>query len=157
MIIPKTKRAFEVKQKTIFLVSQVLSFRHKKQTSKKVADTTFKLLYFFLNKICSTCNDGNWFVSVSAEITLIHHCSSNLIYQILQYTPFTWNLNRTKQNGSIGECSRKVKLSISPKFELNNISLILSEIFLEVLLLFIMKAIQSCKKFLTSKWKWSWN
>ena len=34
------KRAFEVKQ-TFFLVSQVLSFRHTKQTSKNVADTTF--------------------------------------------------------------------------------------------------------------------
>ena len=36
------KRAFEVKQKINFLASQVLSFRHAKQTSKNVADTTFK-------------------------------------------------------------------------------------------------------------------
>ena len=36
------KGAFEVKQKTFFLASQVLSFRHKKQASKNVADTTFK-------------------------------------------------------------------------------------------------------------------
>ena len=36
------KRAFKVKEKTFFLVSQVLSFRHKKQTSKNVAETTFK-------------------------------------------------------------------------------------------------------------------
>ena len=36
------KRAFEVKQKTFFQVSQVLSFRLEKQTSKNVADTTFK-------------------------------------------------------------------------------------------------------------------
>ena len=35
------KRAFEVKEKTFSLVSQVLSFRHIKQTSKNVADTTF--------------------------------------------------------------------------------------------------------------------
>ena len=41
-IISRTKRAFEVKQKTFFLVSQVLSFTHTKQTSKNVADTTFK-------------------------------------------------------------------------------------------------------------------
>ena len=33
---------FEVKQKTFFLVSQVLSFRYTKQTSKNVAGTTFK-------------------------------------------------------------------------------------------------------------------
>ena len=35
------KRAFEVKQKTFFLVSQVPSFKHTKQTSKNVADTAF--------------------------------------------------------------------------------------------------------------------
>ena len=36
------KKAFEVKQKNFFLVSQVLIFRLKKQTSKNVAGTTFK-------------------------------------------------------------------------------------------------------------------
>ena len=36
------KRAFEVKEKTYFLVSQVLSVRHTNQISKNVADTTFK-------------------------------------------------------------------------------------------------------------------
>ena len=38
------KRAFKVKQKTLFLVSQVLYFRHTKQTSKNVANTTFKAI-----------------------------------------------------------------------------------------------------------------
>ena len=38
------KRAFEVKQKTFFLVSQVLSFRLKKQTRKNVDDATFNLV-----------------------------------------------------------------------------------------------------------------
>ena len=46
----KTKRAFEVKYKTSFLVIQGLLFRHTKQTSKNVADTTFKggksILYY---------------------------------------------------------------------------------------------------------------
>ena len=40
MIISKTSKAFEVKWKTFFLVSHVLSFRLTKQTSKNVADTT---------------------------------------------------------------------------------------------------------------------
>ena len=42
------KRAFEKKQKTFFLVSKALSFRHtsKKQTSKNVVDTTFKFIVF---------------------------------------------------------------------------------------------------------------
>ena len=38
------KRAFEVEQKIFFFVSQVASFRLTKQTSKNVADTTFKYL-----------------------------------------------------------------------------------------------------------------
>ena len=33
-----------MKEKTFFLVPQVLSFRHAKQTSKNVADTTFNVL-----------------------------------------------------------------------------------------------------------------
>ena len=33
------KRAFKVKQKTFFLVSQLLSFRHTKETSKNVAES----------------------------------------------------------------------------------------------------------------------
>ena len=36
--------SFWIKIKTIFLISQVLSFRLKKQTSKNVADTTFNIL-----------------------------------------------------------------------------------------------------------------
>ena len=40
LIISRTERAFEMKQKTFFLVSQVLRFT--KQTRKNVADTTFK-------------------------------------------------------------------------------------------------------------------
>ena len=42
LIIWRRKRAFEVKWKTFFPGSQVLSFRHTKQSSKKVADTSFK-------------------------------------------------------------------------------------------------------------------
>ena len=38
------KRAFKVKLKTFFLVSQVPSLRLTKQTSKNVADTTFNLI-----------------------------------------------------------------------------------------------------------------
>ena len=42
LIISKTKIAFKVKWKNFFLVSQVFSFRHTKQDSKNVVDTTFK-------------------------------------------------------------------------------------------------------------------
>ena len=44
------RRAFEVKQKTFLDVSQVHSFRHKKETSKNVTDTTFKILENQLSK-----------------------------------------------------------------------------------------------------------
>ena len=40
-VISRTKRDFEVKEKTFFFASQVLSFRHTKQTSKNVVDATF--------------------------------------------------------------------------------------------------------------------
>ena len=36
------EKSFQSEIKNIFLVSQVLAFRHTKQNSKKVADTTFK-------------------------------------------------------------------------------------------------------------------
>ena len=46
MIISRMKRAFKVKWKLFFLVSQVLSFRYTKQTSKNVVDATFKIVIF---------------------------------------------------------------------------------------------------------------
>ena len=36
------KELLKWNKKTLFLVSQILSFRLKKQTSKNIADTTFK-------------------------------------------------------------------------------------------------------------------
>ena len=42
VIFSRTKRAFKVKWKTLFQVSQVLFFKPEKQTSKNVADTAFK-------------------------------------------------------------------------------------------------------------------
>ena len=41
-IIQKEKEPLKVNKKTVFLVLQVLLFRHTKQSSKNVADTTFK-------------------------------------------------------------------------------------------------------------------
>ena len=42
LIFSRTKRAFEIKNIFPFLVWKVLSFRLKKQTSRNVADTTYK-------------------------------------------------------------------------------------------------------------------
>ena len=41
----KNEKSFRSKIKSIFLVSQVLSFRHTKQTSKNVADTIFEVYF----------------------------------------------------------------------------------------------------------------
>ena len=41
----KNEKRFRSEIKAFFLLSQVLSFRHTKQTSKNVADTTFKEEY----------------------------------------------------------------------------------------------------------------
>ena len=48
------KRAFKVKKTPFFLVSQVLSFGLIKQTSKDVADTTFKALPW-INPLFGNC------------------------------------------------------------------------------------------------------
>ena len=41
LIISRTKRAFQMKKKTFFLVSQVLSFKRTKQAAKNVRDKTY--------------------------------------------------------------------------------------------------------------------
>ena len=45
LIISRTKGDFKVTLKTFFLISQVLSFRHTKQTSKNVMCTTYCTIY----------------------------------------------------------------------------------------------------------------
>ena len=40
----KNEKGFWSEIKTFFLASQILSFRHTKQTSKNVSDTTFKYI-----------------------------------------------------------------------------------------------------------------
>ena len=49
------ERVFEVKQKTFCVVSQVLSFRLKKQTRKNVADTNFKAGHLPSRKVAFIC------------------------------------------------------------------------------------------------------
>ena len=45
LIISRTKGDFKMTLKTFFLISQVLSFRHTKQTSKNVMGTTYCTIY----------------------------------------------------------------------------------------------------------------
>ena len=65
LIFSRTKTAFEVKQKTFFLVSQLL-FRILKQTSQNVADTTFKedVVNFDLQKQ-RTIGQGQMYTTLS--------------------------------------------------------------------------------------------
>ena len=55
MIFSRMKMTYKVKQKTFFLVWQVLSFKCKKQTSKNVADTTFKNITHALHQQKHPC------------------------------------------------------------------------------------------------------
>ena len=48
----KNEKSFRSEIKIFFLVLKVLSFRHSKQTSKNVADTTFKLKYLTNDVFC---------------------------------------------------------------------------------------------------------
>ena len=89
----KNEKSFRSEIKTFLLVSQVLSFRHKKQTSKNVADTTFniekssgiidifgKRKISFLNTwtVDGICTCFNYFV-------IFHHPLFNLFFKCSLY------------------------------------------------------------------------
>ena len=62
----KNEKSFRNQIKTFFLVSQVLSFRHTKQTSKNEAEATFKFLQVVLRVCCFRTNS-----SVSKDVMWI--------------------------------------------------------------------------------------
>ena len=61
MIISRTGRAFEGRWKAFFLILQVLSFRHTKQSSKNVADTTFNIYFVKENGLKDVIVTHIWF------------------------------------------------------------------------------------------------
>ena len=67
----KNEKSFRSEIKAFFLVSQVLSFRHTKQTSKNVADTTFK----YLKKRCHTHNRKTTAITKAHRIEIEEHPS----------------------------------------------------------------------------------
>ena len=70
------KRAFEVKQKTFLPVSQTLSFKLTKQTSKNVAYTTFNTMApILLNNIFTL--KSLHLVPVFAKALQSHNLNSN--------------------------------------------------------------------------------
>ena len=77
-------RAFEVKQKTFFQVSQVLSFRFEKQTSKNVADTTFNNISY---KQIDGVAMGSPLGPSLANAFLAHHEQNWLESCTLEYRP----------------------------------------------------------------------
>ena len=79
MIISRTKRAFKVKQKTIFLASQVLSFRRAKQTTKNIAVKTFKSY-----DICTSTQSH--FLILCGYWTCMKGCVIGASQVILHYT-----------------------------------------------------------------------
>ena len=62
----KNEKSFRNQIKVFFLVSQVLSFRHTKQTSKNEAEATFKFLQVVLRVCCFRTNS-----SVSKDVMWI--------------------------------------------------------------------------------------
>ena len=60
----KNEKSFRSEIKTFFLVSQVLSFRHKNQTSKNVVDTTGKV-YSIKGQLNLSVNKMNLIVGIS--------------------------------------------------------------------------------------------
>ena len=79
------RRAFKVKSKAFFLVLQVLSFIHTKQTSKNVADTTFKKLCIttqFYGKTFSAPKIGEMDQKCSKEGFLIYRKIWSLIFTV---------------------------------------------------------------------------
>ena len=65
-----------MKQKTFFLVSQVFSFRLKKQTSKKVADTTFKHWQYICNINIKVTKEWMEMCQIS------HNCNTVIVLKI---------------------------------------------------------------------------
>ena len=98
MIFSRTKRAFEVKWKTFFLVSQVLSFRLKKQTSKNVADTAFKVYSW---KACQPRNfiqvNQAWMQNNEYKFPQKYPNSVLLYFQIVTITIGLWISNGYQQ------------------------------------------------------------
>ena len=70
-----------MKQKTFFLVSQLLSFRCKNQTCKNVADTTFKYTSCFRNSHCT--NTGFMSTDLRFQLLIIMVDSKCLLMQLV--------------------------------------------------------------------------
>ena len=76
LLFSGTKRAFQMKQKTFFLVSQVLSFRLKKQTNKNVADTIFKHWQYIYNINIKVTKEWMEMCQIS------HNCNTVIVLKI---------------------------------------------------------------------------
>ena len=82
----KNKRSFRSEIKNIFLVLQVPSFRHTKQTSKNVMDTTFKEKWWIWKKMKLICGSSP---RKNKPLPLIHQTPSR-ISTIVQPPPITY-------------------------------------------------------------------
>ena len=105
MIISRTKKPFEFKLKIFFLVLKGLYFRHTKQTSKNIADTTFKACvcryfsFFFhqmtalkwLQKICFLFHLKSSFHCQDIQIFVFP--SSTLLLPVSHWLKGWWKIN----------------------------------------------------------------
>ena len=97
-----------MKQKTIFLISQVLSFRFKKQPSKNVVDTTFK------------CQDHKCtFEQIATRDQIIIETSSDKIRE--EASKKSWNLEQLKRKSMQIESALHGVAEISGEAQLNKV------------------------------------
>ena len=87
----KNERSFQSEIKNMFLFSQVLSFRHTKQTNRNIADTTFKEKWWNWKR-------WNSFVAAPPEknkrLSLVHQISSR-ISKVVQPSPVNYFLKKS--------------------------------------------------------------
>ena len=89
LIISRTKNAFATKWKTFFLISKVLSFRHKKRTSKN-------LKVFCVQGVQKGCIGNKW-VNLLLPNSLGHLlCWERNQKDPPKLTPHPWNNFKTK-------------------------------------------------------------
>ena len=96
LLFSGTKRAFQMKQKTFFLVSQVLSFRLKKQTNKNVADTIFKHWQYIYNINIKVTKEWMEMCQISHScktvIVLKITCRVNMLIEAAKKDVIVWSL-----------------------------------------------------------------
>ena len=101
----KNEKSFWSEINFFFLVSQVLFFRHTKQTNKNVADTTLKLTTFpwWTKGSRETAIDGPTVLYTDLDMTKIIHARSYVRFIKIQSNFWRKKLHRTNEGSNFLE------------------------------------------------------